>query len=61
MKQRIFIADVPDPLRAAVILPAGVKPLYARTRKGGLKIFKKIDVSLGKARRSKYAIRPLGI
>jgi len=60
-KQRIFIADVPDPLRAAVILPAGVKPLYARTRKGGLKIFKKIDISLGKARRKKYAIRPLGI
>ena len=60
-KQRIFIADVPDPLRAGVILPAGVKPLYARTRKGGLKIFKKIDIRLGKARRSKYAIRPLGI
>ena len=60
-KQRIFIADVPDPLRAGVILPAGVKPLYARSRRGGFQIFKKIDISLGKARRSKYAIRPLGI
>lgn len=54
-KRQFYVADIPDPLRAGVFAPKGVKKLISSNPK----VFRQIDIDLARARRNIRAYDPL--